>query len=296
MRGLMYGLIPLTLLLLLAVCSNFIAFGILRLTGDIVPLAKLISKTTLVLLLLSIFPLKKYLQFSWFELGFAPRAVFFKQIGQGFGLALLTLLPVLLTLYWLDVHVFDGGGHWSAGKLAGKIASALALAMLIALAEESLFRGLLLTGLRRKMSVLTAVITTSVYYAALHFLKSKTQIPYEQQTASSGLRLVMEAFANWLNPEIMSALLALFVVGLFLAIIRTHLPQSLGICIGCHAGWVCQIKLSKDLFDVNSQSEYLYLVSSYDGVVGPLVSIWLAGAITLWLGLSGRNKPMLMAQ
>jgi hypothetical protein len=47
------------------------------------------------------------------------------------------------------------------------------------------------------------------------------------------------------------------------------------LCIGCHAGWVWQIKVSKDLFNLNSQSEFLYLVSSYDGVVGPIVSVWL---------------------
>ena len=284
MRAIGYGLLPLVVLLILAVASSFIAFGILRVAGDVLPLAKLISKTTLVLLLLSLFPWKRYLRLSWSDLGFLPGLAIFRQIAQGLLLAVATLSPVLITLYCLDVHVFDTGKHWSAGKLIGKIASTLAVAALIAVVEETLFRGLLLAGLRRKLPLFAAVGTSSLYYAALHFLKTKTPVDYAQQTAISGLQLVGEAFANWLNPEILSALIALFVVGCFLAVIRIHQSQSLGLCIGCHAGWVWQIKLSKDLFNLNPRADYLFLVSHYDGVVGPLVSVWLLAAMLAWLG------------
>jgi hypothetical protein len=37
--------------------------------------------------------------------------------------------------------------------------------------------------------------------------------------------------------------------------------------------------MSKSLFNTDSSSEYLYLVSSYDGVIGPLVTAWLSLAI-----------------
>jgi len=66
------------------------------------------------------------------------------------------------------------------------------------------------------------------------------------------------------------------VVGLFLVSIRTQIKNSIGICIGCHAAWVWQIKMAKDFFDTNKNSPYYYLVSDYyDGVVGPLVAVWL---------------------
>lgn len=279
MRFTVYALLPLALLVTLAACASLLGYGLLQLTGDILPLAKIISKTTLVLLILSIFPLKKFLRLGWADLGFAPRPVFFKQMGRGLLLALATLLPVLLTLYALDVHVFDDSRHWTVGKIATKIGLALFFALLIAFGEETLFRGLLLTGLRRKVSAIAAVALSSLYYAALHFLKSKTPIPYSELSIGSGFQLLAEAFGNWLNPEIVSALTALFVVGVFLAILRNRMPQSLGLCIGCHAGWVWQIKVSKDLFNLNPQADYLYLVSSYDGVIGPLVSIWLALAM-----------------
>jgi len=86
-----------------------------------------------------------------------------------------------------------------------------------------------------------------------------------------------------LNPQIISALLALFVVGVFLAILRSRVPQSLGLCIGCHAAWVWQIKVSRDLFNVNLQADSLFLVNTYyDGVVGPLVSSWLVFALIVY--------------
>lgn len=260
-----------------------ISFGVLHFSGDILSLAKLISKVTLGLLLLGIFPLKNYLQLGWRDLGFAPARLFLHQFGQGLGLALLTLLPVLGLLYYLDVQVFDAARHWTVGKLVGKVAAAFGLALLIALAEETLFRGVLLSMLRRHVPLITALAISSAYYAALHFLKSHSQVPYAQQTLSSGFMLMQEAFANWLNPKIISAWLALFMVGLFLAQIRTRLPASLGICMGCHAGWVWQIKVCKDVFNLDSHAEYAYLVSGYDGVIGPLVSVWLAGAMGVWV-------------
>lgn len=283
MRFAMIALVPLLVLMGLAALASLLGFGLLQLTGDILPLAKVISKLTLIMLLLGMFPLRKILQLSWQDLGFAEPRVFLRQMGFGVLLGVVTLLPVLLTLYWLDVHVWDQGHAWTLGKLMRKAGLALFFALLIALGEEIVFRGLLLSVLRRQLPWLTAIAVSSFYYAALHFLKTKTSIPYEQQTLGSGFKLMAEAFANWLNPSIISALIALFVVGVFLALLRSRVPQSLGLCIGCHAGWVWQIKLSKDLCDVNPVSDYLFLVSSYDGVIGPLVSIWLTMAIAGWL-------------
>lgn len=277
-------LAPLALLMLLSALASLMGFGLLRLTGDVLPLHKVISKLTLILLLLSIFPLRNILRLSWAELGFAPAPKFFKQMGQGLLFAVLTLAPVLLLLYALDVHVWDQSRAWTPGKVLEKVALSLFLALLIGVGEEMLFRGILLSALRRRLPLVAAIGCSSLYYAVLHFLKSQSQIPYQQQSIASAYQLLAEAFINWLNPQYFTAMIALLVVGVFLAVLRTRVPQSLGLCIGCHAGWVWQIKFSKDLFNLNPQSDYLYLVNTaYDGVVGPLVSVWLAMALLLWL-------------
>jgi len=75
----------------------------------------------------------------------------------------------------------------------------------------------------------------------------------------------------------------LFMVGIFLCVVRTQIKQSLGLCIGIHASWVWQIKLSKDFFNTNYDSPYIYLVSSYDGLVGPLIAAWLLLATIVYL-------------
>jgi len=113
----------------------------------------------------------------------------------------------------------------------------------------------------------------------LHFLSSKTDIPVQDINLFSGFKLLGEAIGNLLNPNILSAFFALLLVGVFLAVLRTRVNTSLGLCIGCHTCWVWQIKMSKQLFNTDFNSDYLYLVSSYDGVIGPLVTGWLMLAI-----------------
>lgn len=285
MRFTAYAMAPLALLVTLAAAASVLGTGLLQLAGGIVPLHKIISKTTLVLLILSVFPLKRRLRFSWTDLGFAPRAVFFRQVWQGLVLGLLTLLPVLLALYLLDVHVWDTTRHWTAGKVLEKVGLGLFFAMLIAVGEELLFRGMLLSSFRQKMPLGIAIVLCSVYFAALHFLKPSSHIAYADLEWSSGFQLMTEAFANWSNPAILSAFLALLMVGVFLSVLRSRIPQSLGLCIGCHAAWVWQIKISRDLCNVNLQSDFLYLVNTYyDGVIGPLVTVWLTAALLFyWL-------------
>lgn len=281
MPALRYALFPLLWLVGLVILASILAYGVLMVIGDVLPITKLISKISLGLLVLSVFPLRRYLKLSWQDLGFTPWRQFLRQLRSGLLLGIWTLLPVMIGLYVLDVQVWDVSRVWTIAKVAEKVSLALFFALLIGLGEELLFRGLLMAALRKKMAVIVVMLISSAYYAFLHFLKPSTKIAYTDLNWSGVWRLIPEAFANWLNPNIYSALIALFAVGLFLSVIRSRVRHSLGLCIGCHAGWVWQIKVCKDLFELNHQSSYLYLVSSYDGVIGPLVTVWLMLAMLL---------------
>mgnify|MGYP000385496602 FL=1 len=279
-----YAVTPLFILLFFAAISAVLSYIILMVAGDVVSMRKMVSKGAQIFLLLSIFPLRHYLKLSWGDIGFAEKNVFFRQIGNGLLLGLVTLLPVMLVLYGLEISVYDQAREWTAGKVVIRIALALLLALLISFGEEPLFSGILLAGLKRKMWVGLAALLSATYYAAFHFVKTKTHIPYDELNIGSGFQLMAEAFSNVMNPEITSAFIALLVVGLFLATIRIQFKHSIGICIGCHAAWVWQIKIGKDFFNTNPDSQYYYLVSSYyDGIVGPLVSVWLALCILGYL-------------
>jgi len=295
MKILLTVLSPLALLIIYAIISCFLAYGVLLVLGDIFPLHKLISKSTLVLLILSIYPIMRWLKLDWQALGFKNTRLFFKQLGIGLILGAITLSPVLIALYVLDVHVFDVSREWTVGKVFLKVLGYLLLALLISILEEPLFRGILLANFKQKIGVIAAIIFSSIYYAALHFVKPKSKVSYEEMELSSGFELMLDAFANWTNPEILSAFIALMMVGIFLGILRAQIPYSIGLCIGCHTSWVWQIKLSKSFFNTNSASEYYYLVSSYDGVVGHLVSVWMLFAISVYLTYQHYRPKMNLA-
>ncbi|MDO9105522.1 MAG: CPBP family glutamic-type intramembrane protease [Methylovulum sp.] len=292
MRYLAYSLVPLLVLVFAAMLAGVAGYFMVLLVGDL-SLQKVINKITQVFLVLGIFPAMAYLKINKTDLGFAERPLFFKQVLQGFGLGLLTLLPVFIILYGLDITVIDPSQSWTLGWLAEKTVIALLLALLISLLEEPLFRGILFVGLSRKLPVVAAIAISAMYYAALHFIKTKTEIPAQDITLSSGFYLMAEAFANLLNPDIFPALLALLMVGMFLGLLRTQVKTGLGLCIGCHTAWVWQIKMSKTLFNTDYSADYAYLVSHYDGVVGPLVTVWLMLAVAgylIYLRISKRSN------
>lgn len=275
-KSVFYALTPLLILLFCITLSSILSYLLLFIAGDIISMQKIISKATQIFLILSIFPLKHILNLTWSDIGFSSKQIFLKQLALGLLLGLATLAPVLLVLHGLDVSVIDQSKDLIPAKIISNIAIALLLASLIALGEESLFNGILLAGLRKKFTLSLAILISSSYYSALHFVKTKTHIPYKDLNIYSGFRLVEEAFMNLLNPEIILAFIGLLAVGIFLAVIRSQFNNSIGICIGCHLAWVWQIKINKDFFDTNVDAEYYFLVSDYyDGIVGPLVTIWL---------------------
>ncbi|MGZ8158569.1 MAG: CPBP family intramembrane glutamic endopeptidase [Methylobacter sp.] len=278
-RYIAYSIAPLLVLLALTSMACLLGYLITLVLDDPSALRKLIHRLTQIFLILSIFPVMAYLKLKKEDLGFAAKAVFLKQLPLGFGLGLITLMPVFITLYVLGINIVDEMQPWTIGLAVKKTLISLLLALLIGVVEESVFRGMLLTGLKKNMPVIAAVLIGSTYFAALHFLDSSTEIPQQEFNILSGFYLLGEAFANVLNPTNASAFFSLLAIGVFLAVLRTQVKESLGLCIGCHAGWVWLIKMNGSLFDTNFNSEYLYLVSNYNYVVGPLVTGWLSLAI-----------------
>lgn len=283
MRSIIYAFVPLLVLLLAAVLATVIGFFLVQ-VYDGLPVQKLINKTTQVFLVLSIFPAMSYLALTKTDLGFAARPQFLKQLGQGFGLGFVTLMPVFIVLTVLKINVLDESQAWTLSWFLEKSSIALLLSLLISLIEEPLFRGILLAGLLKKLPMITAIIISSAYYACLHFIKSSNALPVEDLTLIKTFALLVDAFANVFNPDILSAFLALLMVGVFLGCLRTKREASLGLCIGCHTCWVWLIKMNKTLFNTDFNSEYAFLVSRYDGVIGPLVTGWLLLAVVGFCG------------
>jgi hypothetical protein len=290
MRYLFYTIVPFLVFLAAASLACTVGYFMVLGIGDTIPFRQILTRSTELFLVLSIFPAMAYLKINKEELGFAPGLIFLKQLLQGFCLGFMTLIPVFIVLYVLKINVIDETQIWTVGLLAKYMAINLLVALLISLIEEPLFRGLLLAGLNKKMPVIAAILITSIYFAGLHFSSIKTDLPVQDINLFSSFRLLGEALNNVVNPENLSAFFALLMVGIFLGVLRTQVKVSLGLCIGCHTCWVWQIKMSKKLFNTDFSSEYHYLVSSYDGVIGPLVTGWLLMAVAGYFTYQQINK------
>jgi membrane protease YdiL (CAAX protease family) len=279
MRYIYYALVPLLVLLVALSLSAILAYLVVIGLDDSSVYRQVITRVTQLLLLLSIIPFTAYLKINKAELGYASRGVFFKQLGQGFVLGIIILIPVFIVLYFLKINVIDDTQHWTPFLLVRYMVLTLGVALLIGLVEESLFRGIVLVGLKKKLPVAIAILITSLYFAGLHFLSAKADPLIQDVTFLSGFNLLGEAFKNVIDPEHLSAFVALLMVGVFLGVLRTQVNVSLGLCIGCHTSWVWQIKMSKKLFNTDFSSPYQYWVSHYDGIVGPLVAVWLSATL-----------------
>ena len=278
MSRILYGIVPMLVFIVLASIACVVAYFLAPMINGL-PINKVISITTQIFLIVSIFPVMRYLKLTISDLGFNSPPVFFKQMGQGFLLGFITLMPVFLVLYVLQVNVIDETQQWTASHLMTELTVSLLLALLISMLEEPLFRGLLLSAYKKKASTASAIFISAIYYAALHFLTTKKTVSVSNTDLLDTFQLLFVAINNLFNPAIFSAFLALLMVGLFLGLLKERVNAGLGVCIGCHTAWVWQIKVSKAFFNTNPESSYLYLVSTYDGVIGPLVTAWLLLAI-----------------
>ncbi len=282
---------PLLVLLLATFCASLLAYTVTLIFDDTFSFRTVFKRSSQLFLVLSLFPVMSCLKLNWADIGFAPKVRFFRQVGKGLVIGFVTLMPVLLLIFALEVHVPDTAKPWTAGWIGKKVSVELLLALLISFVEEPIFRGALLAGMSRIFSLRTAIAVSAFYYATLHFVNSDIEIPYQEVKFYSGFVLLGDALGQLFNPNYLSPMLSLLAVGVFLGVLKTQNPASLGLCIGCHAGWVWQIKLSKVFLNINHQSGFLFLVSSYDGVIGPMVTLWLTLALVVYLWWQRKLGP-----
>lgn len=289
LRYFIYAITPLLVLLTALILSCTLGYFIVLGIGDAIPFRQILTRSTQLFLVLSIFPIMAYLKVNKEELGFAPIGVLSKQLLQGFGLGFIVLIPVLVVLYVLKITVYKGQ-FWTVGLMINAMTMNLLVALLISVIEETLFRGIVLVGLKRKLPVIAAIILTSTYYAGLHFLSIKTNLAVQDITITSGFLMLGEAVGNLFRLASVPAFFALLMVGIFLGVLRTQKKISLGLCIGCHTSWVWLIKINKKLFNTDFSGQYHYLVSSYDGIIGPLVGGWIMIVIVAYFAYQHINR------
>jgi membrane protease YdiL (CAAX protease family) len=91
---------------------------------------------------------------------------------------------------------------------------------------------------------------------------------------------------QWSNLD---SMVALFCVGVFLALVRERTGQ-IGWCIGLHAGWIFVIQVTRRVTDGNAESNVACLVGEYDGTIGWLAALWIGLLAVGYWALARRSS------
>lgn len=203
------------------------------------PFGRILSRTLLVLGLISLWPLVRLFGASFNSLGLSrPRA---GDLIQGGLVGLVSLGVLVLIAHAAGAR--DLRPTVTAAKLANAIVLAAVAAVLVAPVEELLFRGLCF-GMLRGQRWVPALIFSSVLFSFVHFLQTPRRAsvaPVDWTTGFDTLAAMATAHAQPALAIAQAVNLALCGAILAVAYQRTG---TLWWAIGLHAGWIFWLKLA----------------------------------------------------
>lgn len=224
------------------------------------------------LLVISMILMIRYLSFSKVELGYQQaRKAFLHGMFQGWLIGLIILIALVIPLWAMEVLVYRpaGNGELQLKLLLKAIIGGILSGIAIGLLEETFFRGMIYSAIKKQSGLIWAMLLSSFLYAILHFLKTQ---PHPTATAiqwDSGIILLPSIIDHMTSIHSLDSMLALFIAGIFLVLVR-EITGSLAMSIGIHAGWVTVIKTTKYLTDNDENTSFSWLVGDYDGITGLL--------------------------
>ena len=250
------------------------------------------SRSVLIVAIIFFMALYKKLGFSsWREIGYSSdKKQFYSDLAKGIGFGILIMAPVVAGLLITKNRTFDMDWELSILNALDLLITALIAGLIIAFIEETLFRGAMLSAIRKNSSAMFATAVTSLFYALVHFIQPDIELDANTLNWTSGFILLKEALPSLANMNhIFDSLIALFLAGILLSIVRLR-TNRIALCIGIHAGWVIVIKVFKRVTDSNAQSDYAFLTGSYDKVIGYLAAVSIVFFIVLLLKIPDQNK------
>ncbi len=202
-----------------------------------------------------------------------PRQQFLRELLVGLAVGVVTMLAIVAAMSVLGLRDWHKAATLDGAKIAKIVAQALGSGLAVALIEETALRGLIFTGIQRESGTRTAIVLTSLIFAATHFF-AKHHIDADQVTSSSGWDLLAGTLHSFADPlGIADAFLTYFAVGVILAAIRAR-TGHIASCMGLHAGWVWVILTVTGMSDAVRDRGASFLLSQTDGFVGWLVFGW----------------------
>ena len=220
----------------------------------------------------------------------APRREFLREWGLGLVLGVVTMLGIVGIMAVLGLLEWRSDAVFGAAALAKLVGARLLSGLAVALIEETFIRGAMFTAIQRESGTRTAVILTSILFAATHFF-GKIRIPADQVTAWGGVDLLTGTLHAFSDPlGIADAFLCLAGVGVVLAVVRAK-TGNIAASLGLHAGWVWVMLVAHELTKPDDTSPLRPLLSQFDGFVGWLVLLWtIPMGIGLWWFYRARQE------
>lgn len=271
------AILPLGYLLSASLSAGLLAYPLHWFLQDSVSFRAVVSRGTLVLILLSLPWIMTRLNLKRSDLGLpTPARLWFQGLTGG----LLVGIAIMALLVLLEAALGLRAGIWSPGQFVDRLLEAsakpLLIGVLVGCIEELLFRGVLLGALAKYRGSFYAIAISAFYYAALHFYHSSLKLPTDSLDWSSGLIVVWDGFMHLFNWNHLDSFAALYCAGLLLGCLRLLAKPGLALCIGVHTGWVYSLRTSLALTDMTAASPWRFLVGDYDHIIGWLAAVWLA--------------------
>ncbi|NIN34631.1 MAG: CPBP family intramembrane metalloprotease [Gammaproteobacteria bacterium] len=207
---------------------------------------------------------------SWQIIGYQRSPGWRNDILKGLAIGILIMLILEIVLFLLGIHRLEQ----EFGSIPLILLKALITGLTVGLIEETLYRGALQGALMKLSGTRTAILVSSLIYAAVHFLQFDTAPSHTTIEWHTGLQMLPLLFSRFLDPNIISTFFSLMAFGVFLSLVRQQ-KNTLYQCIGIHAGVVIAIKLIKKLTEVDPETSLSWLVSSNGQILGTLACIWL---------------------
>jgi uncharacterized protein len=291
MRSFLELLLFLTLALVVAAALTYPAWLLVALVSE-QPIHRVMHRIAMLVALIGLIWLFRHWQVANKEaLGYGlRRGSFARQMLLGLVCGAAIMLPLMVTLFGLDIRAAKANFDWGAVQIAQLIAGGLLSGLVVAFIEETFFRGALFSAVRRESGVAMAIVLPSLLYASVHFLGGRLRLPREEIEWSTGFAVLGKLLEKYSTPlEFVDSFLALFAVGVLLALVRLR-TGAIAACIGLHAAWVCMIAFVHKSSVVQSEGPTSWLVGSYDGVIGWATVGWIGIMAAAYL-LIARRVP-----
>jgi membrane protease YdiL (CAAX protease family) len=259
------------------------------------PFSKIFNRTFMISGMILFFTWRRLLNIGKLsELGFVSLRLSGIDLVRGWTLAVASMAVLLLAMSLAEV--FEPALRLSFSRSLSRCLNALVAGIFAGSLEEIFFRGILFKGLLQEGRLFRALVLSSLFYAAIHFIKPGESYFIHGLDPMAGFRHLLYTFTPFLEPlSLLPGMFGLFLLGIVLsyAFWRTG---NLYLAIGLHAGWVFALKAMRVFGDYTREDlgwwfgstdpKIVSGVATWIGIVSVLLAVhwWTRGRCGLAVG------------